>query len=254
MPTLAFVLRLLALAAALAAGMHAAAEERRLADFGEAHASADAVETADWVVRTGDHRGAPFVIVDKVHARMYVFERGGMLLGDSTVLLGLARGDYSVPGIGERPMSAIHDHERTTPAGRFIAEPSRNARGEDIVWVDFDASVAMHRVREVHPHEHRLQRLATPATLDKRISYGCINVPIAFYDRVLQPAAQQHAVIYVLPESMPAREWFHFGEAADAASTAAAAPLLAAHVRLYEPGPSWVRLDRLPAEAGRRSQ
>jgi hypothetical protein len=63
------------------------------------------------------------------------------------VLLGLARGDVSVPGIGERKISDINPHERTTPAGRFISEPGRNLSGEDIVWVDYDAAVSMHRVR-----------------------------------------------------------------------------------------------------------
>ena len=35
---------------------------------------------------------------------------------------------------------------------------------------------------------------------------------IGFHDAVLQPVAKGGAVIYVLPESMPARDWFGFGK------------------------------------------
>ena len=31
-------------------------------------------------------------------------------------------------------------------------------------------------------------QLASPSVLDNRISYGCINVPAAFYDKVVAPA------------------------------------------------------------------
>jgi hypothetical protein len=233
-------MRRLAAAALLAWAGAASAGESRIADFGEAPVSGDAVDTADWILRTDDHQGSAFILVDKRQARVHVLDRNGMLVGSSPVLLGLARGDYSTPGIGERPMKSIREYERTTPAGRFVARPARNARGEDIIWVDFDASVAMHRVREVNTTDHRMQRLATRATLDKRISYGCINVPVGFYDTVLQPAAKAGAVIYVLPESMPAAEWFGFIKPrVDAAATA--------HAKLYEPGPQWARLTQFQA-------
>ena len=75
------------------------------------------------------------------------------------MLLGLARGDDTVPGIGEKKLSEIPPEERTTPAGRFVAEPGVNAEGDDIVWVDYDAAVSMHRVRTTNPVERRLQRL-----------------------------------------------------------------------------------------------
>lgn len=55
-------------------------------------------------------------------------------------------------------------HERTTPAGRFLAEAGRNADGDDIFWVDYDVAVSMHRVRAHVPAERRLQRLASPTS------------------------------------------------------------------------------------------
>ncbi len=120
------------------------------------------------------------------------------------MLLGLAPGDSSVPGIGERDMKDILTHERTTPAGRFIAEPGRNMSGEDIYWIDYDAAVSMHRVRATNPVERRLQRLASPEVADNRISYGCVNVPARFYDQTIGPALKgRRGVIYVLPETVP---------------------------------------------------
>lgn len=174
-----------------------------------ATASAAMRQVAGWVARSGDNRGATYAILDKVGARLYVFDAAGRLRGDAPVLLGAARGDDSVPGIGERPIADIKPFERTTPAGRFVAEPGRNAQGEDIFWVDYDNAISMHRVRATNPKERRLQRLATKTAADNRISYGCINVPASFYDRVVGPAfATGKPVVYVLPETRPAQAVF----------------------------------------------
>lgn len=125
------------------------------------------------------------------------------------LLLGAALGDLSVPGIGTRPMAQILPAERTTPAGRFVAERGQNPQGEDIVWIDYDAAVSMHRVRASKPAERRAERLATPTTADNRISYGCINVPVAFFENFVQPIFEQHkAIVHVLPDTLPMHEVF----------------------------------------------
>ncbi|MCD6673034.1 MAG: L,D-transpeptidase [Burkholderiaceae bacterium] len=200
-------------AAALAAFACAAAVQASV-DFVDANPSAAAREVADWALASGDSRGLPFLIVDKPAATLYVFDANGRLVGFSPVLLGLARGDDSVPGIGTRPMAQIRPDERTTPAGRFLAERGLNSHGEDVIWVDYDAAVSMHRVRATNPKERRLERLRTPTIVDNRISYGCINVPARFYDRSVVPAfSNGHAVVYVLPETRPVQEQFGFGVA-----------------------------------------
>jgi len=136
-----------------------------------------------------------------VSARLHVYDPSGRFMGDSPILLGAARGDYSVPGIGDRPLAKVLPHEKTTPAGRFRAERGVNLGGEDIIWVDYDAAVSLHRVRANNAAERRLQRLATPTPLDNRISFGCINVPRAFYERVVDPALLKgKAMVYILPE------------------------------------------------------
>jgi hypothetical protein len=161
-----------------------------------------------WVRAVQDARGAPFAIIDKRAARLWLFDAAGAPVGDAPVLLGRARGDASVPGIGERAMVDIRPHERTTPAGRFVAEPGRNKAGEDIFWIDYEAAVSMHRLRRVHASERRDQRLASATASDNRITYGCINVPPDFYDQRLRALFVRGAVVYILPDTLPVRAVF----------------------------------------------
>ncbi len=103
----------------------------------------------------------------------------------------------------------VEPHELTTPVGRFEGERGRNASGEDVAWLDYDAAVSMHRVRANEPKERRLQRLASPQTDDNRISYGCSNVPVAFHEAMFKPAfAISKGVVCVLPEIKPLDEVF----------------------------------------------
>jgi hypothetical protein len=177
--------------------------ERRL-DLGTVRAPNDVTRVAGWAVRQADNGDRPFVIVDKRRAQVYVFSAGGRLLGSSPVLLGYAAGDHTVAGIGSKAIEEIKPHERTTPAGRFESEPGRNSLGDDVVWVDYDAAVSMHRVRTTNPKERRLERLASKTAADNRISWGCINVPVAFFDQTVWPhIGRGRGIVYVLPEREP---------------------------------------------------
>ncbi len=181
----------------------------RVADFQSHPASGDARLVADWVTESQDNERLPFVILDKRDAKIFVFDAAGRLLDVSPVLLGAASGDDSVVGIGKRPIDQVRPEERTTPAGRFVSSPGKNASGEDVVWVDYDAAVSMHRVRPVDPKERRLERLASNDPAQRRISYGCINVPVAFYERVVRSVmGAGRGVVYVLPETRDVREVF----------------------------------------------
>jgi len=199
-------------AAARASVEHAAQQashELRAAEFGAVVPSDDARYIADWVADSRDNGRMPFTILDKRDARVYVFDAQARLVGASPVLLGAAAGDDSVVGIGTRPINEVRPEERTTPAGRFISAPGRNASGEDVVWVDYNAAVSMHRVRPVDPKERRLERLASADPAERRISYGCINVPVAFFNAVVHPVmASQPGVVYVLPERKLVQESF----------------------------------------------
>lgn len=186
-----------------------AAEPPRFAAFGTETPSPDARHVADWIADSRDNAGSDFLIVDKKYARMYIFDSDARLRASTPVLLGAARGDDLVPGIGSRPIAEVRPEERTTHAGRFLAERGRNLRGEDVVWVDYDAALSMHRVLTTKPEDRRLERLATPAVDDNRISYGCINVPTDFYETYVRPIFAIHrAVVYVLPEVKSVQQVF----------------------------------------------
>jgi hypothetical protein len=181
----------------------------RAAAFGAGTPTADVRWLADWIASTRDNGNGAFIVVDKRAAQLHVFDADARWVASSAVLLGATQGDDSVPGIGSRPMALIRESERTTPAGRFVGERGRNTNGEDVVWVDYDAAVSMHRVRLTNPREHRAERLASPSAADNRISYGCINVPVAFYEQHVQTIfARHHGIIYVLPEVRSVQEVF----------------------------------------------
>lgn len=174
-----------------------------------ADASADARQMLQWVLATADHGGRAFAVVDKKDARIYVVDAQGRLAGATPVLLGAARGDQSVPGIGDRPLDQIRPEERTTPAGRFESEPGRNLSAEHVVWFDYDAGLAIHRVRPGASYGARMQRLASGGGDGKRVSLGCVVVPEMFYDEVIRPVlGQGRGVVYVLPETVPVQRTF----------------------------------------------
>ena len=179
------------------------------ADFKRERASPEVHQFANWVVDSTDHKGLPFVIIDKPNARVFVFDASGQVRGAAPALLGSAPGDHSVPGIGERELSDMGPEDRTTPAGRFVAGIGMNYRGEDVLWVDYGSGLSLHRVLTTKPEERRLERLATPTVKDNRISYGCINVPKKFYENIVAPTFfGTDGIVYILPELGSARELF----------------------------------------------
>jgi hypothetical protein len=156
-----------------------------------------------WITASQDNAGLPFVIVDKVDARVFVFDSLGGLGGAAPALLGLRRGDDTIPGIGQRKLATILPADRTTPAGRFQASLGHDF-DQDILWVDYDSALSLHRVIVGGRSDRRQARLASRTAADNRISYGCINVPADFYDNVVAPAFKGTVgVVYILPETKP---------------------------------------------------
>ena len=173
-----------------------------LADLRNVRASKDVVQVANWVSYTYDSQRRPFVIIDKKAAQMYVFDGWGRLWSTSPVLIGMAVGDDSAPGVGSKRLSQLKASEKTTPAGRFVARPGKDNRGANVVWIDFDAALSMHAIASVSASERRAERMATPDPSDNRISNGCINLPRRFFSGVLLPTVRKHgAIVYVLPET-----------------------------------------------------
>ncbi len=171
-------------------------------------ASYDVRRVTEWVIETEDNQGLPFMIVDKINAQALAFDREGLLLGAVPVLLGAAQGDDSPPGIGGLPLSAIPPEDRITAAGRFEASRGENLDGKDILWVDYASGLSLHPVITTGS-DRRVDRLATPTTLDNRISYGCINVPADFYETIVRPLfSSTVGIVYILPETRSIEDVF----------------------------------------------
>ena len=182
-----------------------------LVSFNSEGASAEVHHLVNWVVRTRDNQSLPFLVVDKARALVLVFYADGRLRGATPALLGLAIGDDSVPGIGERKLASILPQERTTPAGRFVANLDRNLGGKEILWVDYESAISLHPVVTSNTKERRAERLASQSPQDNRISYGCINVPAEFFKQVVSAAFKQsNGIVYVLPETRSLHKVFAF--------------------------------------------
>lgn len=181
----------------------------RLADLGRQPASAEVRDIAHWALDSGDARGLPYIVIDKANARVFVFDAAGRLQGAEPALLGMARGDVAPEGLGGLRLAAIRPQDRITPAGRFVAALDRDLKGREILWVDYDDALALHRVAKGQPSERRSERLLSPTAEDNRISYGCINVPATFFDDVVSPAFRgSGGIVYILPETAPAAGFF----------------------------------------------
>jgi hypothetical protein len=205
-----------------------------------------AAQLAAWVAQAGDNGARPFAIVDKLGAKLFVFDADGRLLGGAPVLVGLARGDDSSSGIGDKALAAIRPDERTTPAGRFVAGFGPARGGKTVIWVDYADAISLHPVVTTNPKEHRLTRIKSSTPEDHRISFGCINVPARFYEAVVLKAfAGGSAIVYILPDTRPLEDVFPAFAAtmpasavADYAEQAAAQPAQFDAVQAGDPQPA----------------
>jgi hypothetical protein len=193
------------------------------ADFGAVEPTPDTRQMADWVVARHDNGKLPFIVLDKHDARLYVFEASGRLIDQTPVLLGSSHGDETYPGIGDVPIAQVQPYQRTTAAGRFVTRPGLDADRTDVVWLDYDAALAMHRVINKVKSERRLERIASADPAQRRISWGCINIPIAFFDSYISPVfGKRSGVTYVIPETRTFAEVFEHDGGAPAPVMASA--------------------------------
>ncbi|MBB4087302.1 hypothetical protein [Sphingomonas carotinifaciens] len=160
---------------------------------------------AQWVATTKDNRALPWAVVDKENAALFLFDGKGKPLGAVPVLIGIATGDTASPGVGNKKLADLGPAEKTTPAGRFLAKFGMAVAGERVLWVDYATSVAIHPIpKDAAAREKRRERMLSPTPEDNRITFGCINVPKAFYGRVLRPLFRgKGGYVYVLPDSTP---------------------------------------------------
>lgn len=161
----------------------------------------DAKNLSDWIISSVDHQQLPFIVVDKKAAKVFLFMADGNLHASAPALLGIAVGDDVAPGIGEKKLSEITLPERTTPAGRFVADLGLDLKKSEILWIDYESGLSLHKVVTAVASEQRLQRLASERPTDLRITYGCINVSGQFYEEFVYPTFKNTSgIVYILPE------------------------------------------------------
>ena len=201
--------------AAQAASMHTSGSGRARVSASALHgqASAESLSEAQsgtvgtllrWVSSSRDNDGLPFIVVDKLGARVFVFDADATLLGSAPVLVGIGRGDDSAPGVGTKRMGKIPVEQRTTPAGRFIARFGPAKGHPPVLWIDYGDAISLHPVVTANKKERRLQRIKSADADDHRISFGCVNVPASFYAKIVKPqfkSKNSRGVVYVLPDT-----------------------------------------------------
>jgi hypothetical protein len=167
--------------------------------------SAAKLRVANWIAASGDNGSLPYIIIDKNDASLFLFDAEGKSLGRVPVLIGVAVGDEATPGIGSKNLAEIGPAEKTTPAGRFLAKFGVAFGGQKILWVDYATSVALHPIPTgANKKERRRQRMLSPTPDDNRITFGCINVPTAFYEKRVRPLfLKKGGYVYVLPDTTP---------------------------------------------------
>lgn len=161
--------------------------------------SKQASDTINWVVQKKDHRGKNFVVADKDAGKIYVVSPSGKILNTQNAIFGRGKGNTNA--------------DFNTPSGRFflhkvtkehLSRKNQKIYGDSLLTLHNPETgkalvqpsggyVAMHRVLN---KEGRLNALSTPTASDNYISFGCINVPTAFYDSAVD--GLDNAMVYVL--------------------------------------------------------
>jgi hypothetical protein len=179
-------------------------------------ASPEVLDTVHWVETSKDNAGLPFIVVDKANARVYAFTPAAQLKATSPVLLGMGVGDKALVS-QDAPMSAMSPDKRITPAGRYPSKLVIDNHGKVVLLIDGANLITMHIVVKGTPAQRRAERLASVTTDDNRVSFGCINVPPAFFTTVVDPDFRPaKGVVYILPEKTTAAQLFGFQPAVTA--------------------------------------
>ena len=173
-------------------------------------ASPEVLATLEWVKASKDNAGLPFIVIDKADARVSAFNAAAQLKATAPILLGMGTGDKALVS-QDAPMSAIPPEKRITPAGRYLSRLVVDPHGKTILSIDPVNLISLHIVAKGTPAQRRAERLASVAKNDNRISFGCINVPPAFFTDIVSPDfAPAKGIVYILPEKTTAAQLFGF--------------------------------------------
>lgn len=157
----------------------------RMADTSEVR------QLARRAVVSHDHRGLPFLVIDKARAQLFAFDAQGELIASTPVLLGASHADD--PGAA------------ATPAGRFEAYRPWQAPDGGLRWVSPRGELRLRGDDTNLTPGRATERLASTQLEDRRISDGSLHVPPKFFRQYLDQLRSQRSVAYVMPERQEIR-------------------------------------------------
>ena len=89
---------------------------------------------------------------------------------------------------------------------------SLDLAGDNVVWLDYAAAAELCSVEIIDPLERRPERIVTSYGSEKRVSNGCVNVPVEFFAAVATPClGHAREFLYASPELTLLRRVFVAG-------------------------------------------
>lgn len=148
-----------------------------------------------------------FLIVDKVQGKMSLVSPTGEVINETKVLVGRDKSDVidTDAYAGNKKFAY-----KITPAGIFPVKRYKADKygGTVLVFIDgVAAATALHRVYLGNPAQKRDKRILSDDPNVRRITNGCINVPVDFFDEVLEKLPNG-TLLFVLPEQAKTTEQF----------------------------------------------
>jgi hypothetical protein len=195
------------------------------ADFGSESVPTNVRVMANWIMQFGDNNGLPFSVVDKTNGSIYFFDKEGTKILSSPALVGAMRADILTQAQKDQTIEERRKNKKDhiTPAGRFETKTtdSQSSTYDNYLPGPAGPTMLQFAVHKVYlgrvATEHRMERLQSGDPLAKRISLGCINVPIDVMDQ-MNEMSSGGVVIYIMPETSEGKSVFAGFEGLEIAS------------------------------------
>ena len=150
-----------------------------------------------------------FFIADKPNGKIHLFDKTGKHIASSDSLYGKQAGDRLANEQRNKPMTAMSDTDKVTPAGTFtlrVVNSPEYDGGYTLHMYDkqgYLGGLAIHSVYTGDVKENRLGKLLSQDLKDKKISFGCINTsPDFFINKVLPKIGDmENAGVVVIPDA-----------------------------------------------------
>lgn len=153
-------------------------------------------------VAKGDH---DFLMVDKTLGKLILFENGEPVYA-GPALTGRSTADRLPPGTLAEKLSALNAlATKVTPAGRFTVKWGYDRDYGELLDINEirgkDWGIAIHQVYLGIPSEHRDERIKSPDSEERHITFGCINVEPETMRLLLRDLPKSKSTpLYILPE------------------------------------------------------